>query len=452
MKKVIIYSLTFILCFSITILARDKIILFPFEGEIKEDKNFSKLLMNQIASELNKKGNFNIKTEDYSTQRALNKGRDTYIRGKTSSEIYDYDNEFITEAAKRNNARYVLYGSIERLGSKMVIVISILDIKNYRQVAGDYREVDDINESLSIIPSIAEEISSQMKNMLNEKEKLNKLLVPEFINEGGNLTEDNLNLLSQMMSIDIFKTGKYSIFPYNYFNNAVKKAIYTQQKYNNLLGMDFYEEVGRQEKMDYTLIGNVFFNDNTGSYTTSGIVVDLHGEDIKAHQEMYQKIEENTVAIPNISEEITGIADIKRKAEAQRLEEERLRQIATQQEEELKKRAEAKRISNDSARSRMLIDRNARISATLPWVATFSAASWAAGITCLTVGLVNDNLGLALGGGIPFFVAGYTTMLLALLIDSWYPYKPIENFALAPSINYNQDGNSSYGVTFAYKF
>ncbi len=455
MRKVIVCSLIFILLSVTTALATPKIILFSFKGEI-EDTSFASELMKQIGSELNKTKGLIIQLEDYTIRNALSKERDINEKNKTPEQMDKDNREAIAKAATRNAADYALYGSIEALGDKIIIIVSILDVENYKLVAGSYKEIindKDImkREARNIIPEIAKEISVQMKDTLARKEEQEKLLVPVFEKEDIDISVENLDLLSLMMSIDIFKTRKYSVFPHNSSRIVVDDTVKWQNQEMEELGVfDKNMKFAENLKMDYTLLGTV--NLENFNYTTEGTIFDINKENPMYHGEQYKSIGENTIAIPNISEEITGIAEEKRVREQEEREQQKRALIARQREQELLKQAEVKRESYDSARNRMLIDRRARTQTTSLWLHGISALPYAAGFTCLGVGLAFGNIGLALGGYFSFCAVGLTLNILAITIDSWYPYKPVENFALAPSINYNQDGKSSYGVAFAYRF
>ncbi len=300
-----------------------------------------------MGSELNKTKEFNIQLEDYSIRNALGQQQERYEKDKTQGEMDKHTREAIVKAAEINLSDYALYGAVEKLGNRIIIVVSVLDVENYELVAGAYREIinneDMMKEAaMSVMPEIAQEISKQMKDTLARKEEQEKLLVPSFEKEDIDISVENLNLLSLMMSIDILNTGKYCVFPYNRSRDVVDDTVKWQNQEMEELGLfDGNMKLAENLKMDYTFMGTIGIMDY--KYYIEGIIFNINLRNPIFHFEEIRSIGEAISVIPIIAEEITGVAEEKRMRERQAREDERLKQILAEQTQELLKQAELRK-------------------------------------------------------------------------------------------------------------
>jgi TolB-like protein len=112
---------------------------------------------------------------------------------------------------KQVGAQYVVAGSIEKLGKRNLLLISILKIDDLRQIAGDiatYAKIEDIRAKL---PGMAGNIVAAAKNVNIPRQKL---AVPRI--DMQNKTADNgavANTLAQILSIFIIESGAFAVYP-----------------------------------------------------------------------------------------------------------------------------------------------------------------------------------------------------------------------------------------------
>jgi hypothetical protein len=121
------------------------------------------------------------------------------------------DTRTIVSIANEAGARYVVAGSITSVGNNNLLVISILDIRNLQQIAGDFQtyprgRIEDLRKRL---PSMAENI---IRATLNNTAALPKLAIVPVQLEGG--TDWRVaDTLAQILAIHLIRSGKYAVFP-----------------------------------------------------------------------------------------------------------------------------------------------------------------------------------------------------------------------------------------------
>jgi TolB-like protein len=105
-------------------------------------------------------------------------------------------------------ARFIVSGMITALGSQKLLIISILDIRELRQVAGNYQAYSNIGEIRRRLPAMA-------KNIAESAAADNSLpplaVVPVMISGGAD--SRSADVLAQILAINIIKNGKYAVYP-----------------------------------------------------------------------------------------------------------------------------------------------------------------------------------------------------------------------------------------------
>ena len=140
-----------------------------------------------------------------SISRAISNER----RFQTNSGMTDPDTA--VSIAGEVGARYVVAGSVTSVGNNNLLVISILDIRNLQQIAGDFQTYPQgrIENLRGRLPGMAENI---IRATTSNTAALPKLAIVPVQLEGG--TDRRVaDTLAQLLAIHLIRSGKYAVFP-----------------------------------------------------------------------------------------------------------------------------------------------------------------------------------------------------------------------------------------------
>jgi len=120
------------------------------------------------------------------------------------------DSDTIARLGQMLNADFVVSGQIRRLGNNNLIIVTVVNVQTFEQLAGAYRQYRKIEEIPVLLPGISGIIiNATQKNTDN----LPKLAVIPFhiANTGAGLQD--AEVLAQILAVDIANTGKYAVLP-----------------------------------------------------------------------------------------------------------------------------------------------------------------------------------------------------------------------------------------------
>jgi hypothetical protein len=112
----------------------------------------------------------------------------------------------------RLGAQYVMTGSITSLGSQRLLIVSIINLHDIQQVAGDYlryNSIDDVIKDTSILNNMA---ANLVKMVRNQKDDLPPLAVLRVRLEGG-AKEAEGDAMAQILAIHLLYEGKWAVCP-----------------------------------------------------------------------------------------------------------------------------------------------------------------------------------------------------------------------------------------------
>ncbi|MCL2196384.1 MAG: hypothetical protein FWB77_02085 [Treponema sp.] len=131
------------------------------------------------------------------------------------------------------NADYVLAGHITSLGSgvntKKLLLVSIMHINELRQVAGDYRQYTRIEDTINLIPQMANKITGNI-NIKQNQVKLNRLSVPRINVQSSGINQEDAEVLAQILATDIVNTGRFAVYPRTVSLERVQQEYSNQNK------------------------------------------------------------------------------------------------------------------------------------------------------------------------------------------------------------------------------
>jgi hypothetical protein len=100
-------------------------------------------------------------------------------------------------------------GRITRLGTQKILIISIIDVIEFRQIAGDvtvYTEIEDVRPKL---PSMATAITT----MAQQNFSILPRLAVAPVELSGGADAEIADALAQILAVYMIKNGKYSVYP-----------------------------------------------------------------------------------------------------------------------------------------------------------------------------------------------------------------------------------------------
>jgi len=120
------------------------------------------------------------------------------------------DSDTIARLGRQLNADFVVSGHIRRLGGRSLIITTIINVETFEQLAGDYREYDNIEEIEAMLPDIARKMIAASRRNTSS---LPKLAVAPFniANRGANAQDGET--LAQILAVEIANTGKFAVLP-----------------------------------------------------------------------------------------------------------------------------------------------------------------------------------------------------------------------------------------------
>jgi hypothetical protein len=180
--------------------AKDNLAILPFTGgERQEGEIIARLFSG--SSEL--RDAFGIMQRTDSTQEAIGIEQQFQLgTGMTNPDT-------AVAIGKQVGAKYVVAGNITKLGSRNLLIISILKIDDLRQIAGDIQVYDKTEEIEGKLPGMARNIIAAAQADTSGLEKLSVLPV---------VMEDSVDprvadTLAQILSIYLIRSGKYAVYP-----------------------------------------------------------------------------------------------------------------------------------------------------------------------------------------------------------------------------------------------
>jgi hypothetical protein len=116
------------------------------------------------------------------------------------------------ELGKSSGAEYVMTGSITALAHQKLLIVSIINLRDIRQVAGGFLRYDSITEltgNLSIMNNMASDLVGMIRNL---KEDLLPLAVMPVRIENG-VRESEGDAMAQLLAIYLLQEGKWAVCP-----------------------------------------------------------------------------------------------------------------------------------------------------------------------------------------------------------------------------------------------
>lgn len=208
------------------------------------------------------------------------------------------DGDTIVDLGKGANAKYVVSGHIQNLGSRKMIMASILDVETFQQVSGDYHEYDgDLSEVVAYLPTLA---ANLVRNTKKNYSNVPTLAILPF----DGVDENNADVLAQLLSIELANSGKYVVVTRTTTIKNVMKEHDFQR--DGLTDENSISKLGEATNADYVLSGSVL-SVGSDNYINVQIIDVLTFVQKDGDHVEYKTIEEGIELISDLSYELTGV-------------------------------------------------------------------------------------------------------------------------------------------------
>ncbi|MDR0669370.1 MAG: hypothetical protein LBF95_04740 [Treponema sp.] len=308
------------------------------------------------------------------------------------------DSDTIADLGRQMNADYVVSGHIARLGTANLLLISIVDVNTMRQITGDYREYQNIEEIPALLPLMARNIISSVQDE-SAAPAATLAVLPLLINDPA-VQQEEAELLAQILATEIANSGRYAVFP----RTRTIESVMAETEFQNsgMTDRDSMAAIGKATNARYVLSGQITTLGRMNLFNI-GILDIESAEQIAASSKQYQNLEDGIEIMGELSYGVTGVlagryresqqaAEAERQraeAERQRIETERRQAETERQRIEAERQAEQRRVEAERQAERQRDQQRERFSS------GFHNYLWNDGKNL--TGL-SGNFGISLGG------------------------------------------------------
>jgi TolB-like protein len=214
------------------------------------------------------------------------------------------DSDTIADLGKQLNADYVLAGHITVLGGdRKLLLITIIDVEELQQIAGDYREYQRIENVIDMMPDMAKRIADAVGRSTSN---LPRLAVLPFNVLSSGMDQGDAELLAQLLATELVNSGAYAVFPRT---RAIEKVM--EEHHIERSGMTEVESIkviGEAVNVQYVLSANVrrLGEDNYFSASVLHIVEASQGQGTR---EKYRDVTDGLTLMPRIARTLAGIVE-----------------------------------------------------------------------------------------------------------------------------------------------
>jgi TolB-like protein len=210
------------------------------------------------------------------------------------------DSDTIAELGKQLNADYVLAGHIAALGNSKLLLITIINVSELRQIAGDYREYRRIESVIDVMPGMAKRISEAATRRASG---LPGIAVLPFNALSSGVDQQDAEILAQLLATEIANSGRYAVYPRTKAIEKVMEEHHIEQ--SGMTDAESMKAIGEAVNAQYVLSANVrkLGDDNYFSASILHIVEASQGQGAR---EKYQTVSDGLTLMPKIAQTLTG--------------------------------------------------------------------------------------------------------------------------------------------------
>jgi formylglycine-generating enzyme required for sulfatase activity len=212
------------------------------------------------------------------------------------------DSDTIADIGKQLNADYVLAGHIAALGTSKLLLITIINVKELQQIAGDYREYQRIEGVVDILPAMAKRIGEAARQD-TARRNLPRLAVLPFNVLSSGMNQGDAELLAQILATELANSGSYAVFPRT---RAIEKVM--EEHHIERSGMTDPESIraiGAAVNAQYVLSANVR-KLGADNYFSASILHIVEASQGQGAREKYRDVSDGLTLMPRMAQVLTG--------------------------------------------------------------------------------------------------------------------------------------------------
>ncbi|MDR0635999.1 MAG: SUMF1/EgtB/PvdO family nonheme iron enzyme [Treponema sp.] len=218
------------------------------------------------------------------------------------------DSDTISAIGKELDADFVITGHIRKLGERNLVIINIVQVDNFRQVSGAYREFSEIGELRNLLPDITKRMVEATRI---DASKMPGLAILPF-SVPPDVSAQDAEVLAQLLAVELANTGRYMLLPRT---TAITSALTETQPEQlaqfsvkaGLADINSVRAIGKVVNAQYVLAGNVIrLGENVNLFLAQILNIEtaalLVGSDVE-----YRTITDGLHLMPELSFQLTGI-------------------------------------------------------------------------------------------------------------------------------------------------
>jgi tetratricopeptide (TPR) repeat protein len=212
------------------------------------------------------------------------------------------DSDTIASLGRLLNAEYVVAGHIRSLGESKLVLITIVNVESFQQIAGDYRRYTEIGEIRTYLPEMAKRLAGGAKVNTGN---LPKLAVTPFAVPPG-INAQDAEVLAQLLATEIANSGKYAVLPRTTTIEKAMEELKIQRE--GITDQNSIKAIGRATNAQYVLAGNVAsLGSNLNLFLVQILDVESGALRIGSDRE-YRAIGDGLRLMAELSRDLTGVS------------------------------------------------------------------------------------------------------------------------------------------------
>jgi formylglycine-generating enzyme required for sulfatase activity len=194
----------------------------------------------------------------------------------------------------------VLAGHVAALGASKLVLITVIDVKELRQIAGDYREYQRIEETIDMLPDMAKRIAGAVRRGASG---LPGLAVLPFNVLSSGMDQGDAELLAQILATELANSGRYAVFPRT---RAIEKVM--EEHHIERSGMtdpESIKAIGEAVNAQYVLSANVR-KLGADNYFSASILHIVEASQGQGAREKYRAVSDGLKLMPKMTQVLAG--------------------------------------------------------------------------------------------------------------------------------------------------
>jgi len=210
------------------------------------------------------------------------------------------DEDTIRDLGRQMNADYVVAGHIQQLGRSRLVHITIIHVESLQQVAGDFREYNDISEIRAVLPEMARRVAEASGRGAGRQPSL---AVLPFHVMSGQVNDVYAEILAQLLATEIANSGRYAVLPRT---SAIERTMAEHAiQRGGLTDPTNIRRLGAAANADYVLAGVVSAFGAMNLFVADILNV-MSGEIMIGGSEEYREVSDGLVRMQTLAQTLTA--------------------------------------------------------------------------------------------------------------------------------------------------